>query len=148
MALHRNARLPELPLCIVPMPYNAEGKGPETDPAKVVDIQYEIWDACCLSISSHPSLHEAEIALGIFMENLREFREKYPLKPYELAVYNNQPCEIMSYAIDNEPLQVTIMIRETVGDPTTLKEVLYTDLSPLTEGPQCQNLTGPQTNQP
>lgn len=31
-------------LSAVPMPINAEGKGPEMDPSKVVRTDWEIWD--------------------------------------------------------------------------------------------------------
>ena len=33
------------PYTYVPMPLNAEGNGPETDPDKVVRVQHEVWDA-------------------------------------------------------------------------------------------------------
>lgn len=42
----------EFPVYYVAMPVNAEGHGPEMDPAKVVWIQHEIWDQNNLAIAT------------------------------------------------------------------------------------------------
>lgn len=38
------ADFPHCPYTLVPMPVNAEGRGPEMDPAKVVRTDWEVWD--------------------------------------------------------------------------------------------------------
>lgn len=37
-------------LSVVPMPIDADGRGPETDPAKVVRTGHEVWDEACRSL--------------------------------------------------------------------------------------------------
>ena len=54
----------------------------------------------------------------------------HELKPWLWATYaeQNEPVELVSYAIPNEGQPETIMIRTKVGDPTSLIEVLVSDL--------------------
>jgi len=40
---------------VIPIPLNKEGKGPEMDPKKVVETDWEIWDEELVCISSHPT---------------------------------------------------------------------------------------------
>lgn len=43
------------PFYVVPMPTNARGQGPETDPLMVVKTDYEVWNGHTLSIGSWPN---------------------------------------------------------------------------------------------
>lgn len=63
------------------------------------------------------------------------FREQWPwCKPYGLCLYGQSIVEIMSYPDENtfqsKPMP-TIMIRATIGDPTTLQQVFVEDLGEL-----------------
>jgi hypothetical protein len=51
------------PYFVIKMPLNAEGKGPECDPAKVVKNTWEIWDSCNMAVSVHETSYDAWRAL-------------------------------------------------------------------------------------
>lgn len=53
----------EPPFTIIPMPYNADGGGPEMDPAKVVCTVYEIWDIGCRTLGVFDTLAQARQAM-------------------------------------------------------------------------------------
>lgn len=38
------------PFFVIDMPFNAEGHGPEMDPAKVAGIAWEVWDTLNLTV--------------------------------------------------------------------------------------------------
>jgi hypothetical protein len=40
------------PFYVIEMPFNERGQGPETDPAKVVAISWEVWDQLFLTVCS------------------------------------------------------------------------------------------------
>lgn len=63
-ALHYNATEAIGPFYVVPMPYNAEGRGPEMDPAKVVGVKYEVWDSLIVYQRSFSVLEEAMAFAG------------------------------------------------------------------------------------
>ena len=48
------------PFFVVDMPINADGDGPEMDPAKVQVTLYEIWNGHCLSLGQFADRSLAE----------------------------------------------------------------------------------------
>ena len=59
------------PYHVVPMPLNSEGKGPEMNKDKIVNVSYEVWDCCNMTVATlgREQKLEAEI------ERLREALE-------------------------------------------------------------------------
>lgn len=47
------------PFQVIPMPLDADGRGPETDPTKITRTVYEIWDASCQTVGSFSVESEA-----------------------------------------------------------------------------------------
>jgi len=58
------ANRPPCPFAIIPMPYNAQGLGPEMDPTKVVETEWQVWDDCnrCIAVlrTDHEELATVE----------------------------------------------------------------------------------------
>lgn len=51
------------PFCVVDIPLDKHGRGPETDPAKVESVEYQVWDACNITVSAWKTMSEAGAAL-------------------------------------------------------------------------------------
>lgn len=64
-------RLYEAPFCVVPMPLNKHGEGPETIQTKVVRTVYQVWDANFQSVSEHVSELEAQQVLSELRETFK-----------------------------------------------------------------------------
>jgi hypothetical protein len=47
------------PYLVVPIPLNEDGAGPEMDESRVVKTEWEVWDACCQTVSIHETEGEA-----------------------------------------------------------------------------------------
>lgn len=61
------------PFFVVDIPLDKHGKGPETDPAKVESIEYQIWDSCNITVSAWKTMSEAGAALLLIQ---REYDRK------------------------------------------------------------------------
>lgn len=60
------------PFCIIPMPLNKYGEGPETNPRKVVQTIYAVWDGTNHTVSEHPSELEAQQTLQELQETFKD----------------------------------------------------------------------------